>query len=129
MLAYTNRFLALASRVRNLHEKYNRETNNIIIHGQIKSLKYRLKLIKNMQFLGVASFLLAIISMYTIYINQMQWAHLFFALSIISFVLSLIISLLEIIQSTKALELELSDIEGLEDPTIVEYLKKKFDRD
>lgn len=82
-----------------------------------------------MQFLGVASFLLAIISMYTIYINQMQWAHLFFALSIISFVLSLIISLLEIIQSTKALELELSDIEGLEDPTIVEYLKKKFDRD
>jgi Protein of unknown function (DUF2721) len=129
MLAYTNRFLALASRVRNLHEKYNREINNIIIHGQIKSLKYRLKLIKNMQFLGVASFLLAIISMYTIYINQMQWAHLFFALSIISFVLSLIISLLEIIQSTKALELELSDIEGLEDPTIVEYLKKKFDRD
>lgn len=129
MLAYTNRFLALASRVRNLHEKYNREINNIIIHGQIKSLKYRLKLIKNMQFLGVASFLLAIISMYTIYINQMLWAHLFFALSIISFVLSLIISLLEIIQSTKALELELSDIEGLEDPTIVEYLKKKFDRD
>jgi hypothetical protein len=129
MLAYTNRFLALASRVRNLHEKYNRETNNIIIHGQIKSLKYRLKLIKNMQFLGVASFLLAIISMYTIYINQMQWAHLFFALSIISFVLSLIISLLEIIQSTNALDLELSDIEGLEDPTIVEYLKKKFDRD
>jgi hypothetical protein len=31
--------------------------------------------------------------------------------------------------STKALELELSDMEGLEDPSVMDYLKKKFERD
>ena len=44
MLAYTNRFLALANRVRNLHEKYNKGENKELIFNQIKSLKYRLKL-------------------------------------------------------------------------------------
>jgi hypothetical protein len=36
---------------------------------------------------------------------------------------------LEIQLSTKALELELSDMEGLEDPTVIEYIKSKFDKD
>lgn len=129
MLAYTNRFLGLANRVRSLHEKYNKEENKQLIYSQIKSLKYRLKLIKNMQFFGVASFLFCLLCMYMIYINEMSFAKLFFALAIISFAFSLIISLIEIIQSTKALELELSDMEGLEDPSLVQYLKKKFERE
>lgn len=129
MLAYTNRFLGLANRIRSLHEKYNRDEKKELIFSQIKSLKYRLKLIKNMQFFGVASFLFCLLCMYMIYINQMGYAKAFFALAIIAFALSLIISLIEIIQSTKALELELSDMEGLEDPSLVEYLKKKFERE
>ena len=56
MLAYTNRFLALSSRVRNLHDKYQNQEQKHIIHGQIKNLRYRLKLIKNMQALGVVTF-------------------------------------------------------------------------
>ena len=31
--------------------------------------------------------------------------------------------------STKALELELSDMEGLEDPSVIEYIKKKFGKE
>ena len=127
MLAYTNRFLGLANRIRSLHEKYNKQENKQLIYSQIKSLKYRLKLIKNMQFFGVASFLFCLLCMYMIYINEMSFAKLFFALAIISFAFSLIISLIEIIQSTKALEL--SDMEGLEDPSLVQYLKKKFERE
>ncbi|HRI21017.1 MAG TPA: DUF2721 domain-containing protein [Panacibacter sp.] len=127
MLAYTNRFLSLASLVRNLHSKYKDDDKKHVIHGQIKSIKYRLRLIKNMQFLGVASFLFCIFCMYLIYVNQLFFAHIFFALGIICFSFSLVLSLIEIIQSTKALELELSDIEGLEDPTLVEYLKMKLD--
>jgi hypothetical protein len=38
-------------------------------------------------------------------------------------------SLLEIKLSTKALELELGDMEDLEDPSILKYLKKKFERE
>ncbi len=36
MLAYTNRFLALANRVRSLHDKYNTQEQKHIIHAQIK---------------------------------------------------------------------------------------------
>lgn len=128
MLAYTNRFLALSNRVRSLHDKYQTDADHII-HGQIKNLRYRLKLIKNMQALGVLSFLSCIFCMYTIYIEWMEVAHWVFAFALFSFALSLLLSLLEIQLSTKALELELSDMEGLEDPTLVEYIRKKFDKE
>jgi len=48
---------------------------------------------------------------------------------LISFSWSIILSLIEIRLSTKAIEIELSDIEGLEDPSVMEYLKKKFERE
>jgi hypothetical protein len=129
MLAYTNRFLALSNRVRSLHDKYQNHEQKHIIHGQIKNLRYRLKLIKNMQALGVLTFLSCIMCMYFIYIEAMPLAHVMFAFSLITFSASLALSLLEIQLSTKALELELSDMEGLEDPSVIEYLKKKFDKE
>ena len=129
MLAYTNRFLALSSRVRNLHDKYQNQEQKHIIHGQIKNLRYRLKLIKNMQALGVVTFLGCILCMYIIYVQFMLAANIVFAISLISFSASLLLSLLEIQLSTKALELELSDMEGLEDPSVIEYFKKKFGKE
>jgi len=129
MLAYTNRFLALSSRVRNLHDKYQNQEQKHIIHGQIKNLRYRLKLIKNMQALGVVTFLGCILCMYLIYVQFMLAANLIFAISLLSFSASLLLSLLEIQLSTKALELELSDMEGLEDPSVIEYFKKKFGKE
>ena len=129
MLAYTNRFLALANRVRSLHDKYNTQEQKHIIHAQIKNIRYRLKLIRNMQAYGVLTFLGCILSMYCIYIESMTSAHIIFAFSLVCFVISLVLSFLEILLSNKALELELSDMEGLEDPSVLEYIKKKFDRD
>lgn len=129
MLAYTNRFLALATRVRTLHNEYNETKNNAVLHGQIKNLRFRIKLIKQMQALGVLAFLSCIICMYFIYIEWMIMSHWVFAFSLLSFSCSLAISLWEIQLSTKALELELSDMEGLEDPTVIEYIKSKFEKD
>lgn len=129
MLAYTNRFLALSNRVRSLHDKYQGHEQKHIIHGQIKNLRYRLKLIKNMQALGVVTFLSCILCMYLIYTEAITAANIVFAFSLISFSASLALSLLEIQLSTKALELELSDMEGLEDPSVIEYLKKKLTAD
>lgn len=54
----------------------------------------------------------------------MYYAHVMFATSIILFALSLLLSLLEILKSTRALELELSDMEGLDDDNLVDYLRK-----
>ena len=52
--------------------------------------------------------------MYCIYREWMEVAKYVFAFSLLSLMTSLVISLVEITQSTKAIELELSDIEELE---------------
>ena len=129
MLAHTNRFLAISSVIRNLYERYEKGEKSHILHKQIKSLRYRLKLIKNMQALGVLSFISCIFSMYFIYIEKITPAHYLFAFSLLSFTASLLFSLLEIQKSTKALELQLSGMDDLEDPSIVEYLKQKLKKD
>ena len=41
MLAYTNRFLALASLVRSLKSKYEDGDKNKSLHWQIENLRYR----------------------------------------------------------------------------------------
>ena len=127
MLAYTNRFLALAALVRSLHAKYLEHDTSGILQGQIKNLRYRLKLIRQMQAMGVLSFVACIVCVFCIYIEYVFLAELFFALSLVFFTLSLIISLVEIQVSNKALELELSDMED-EDPSLVGYIKKQFDK-
>jgi hypothetical protein len=111
LLAYTNRFVALANLARKLHEDYkrNEQTKNIV--QQIHSLRRRLRLVRYMQGLGVFSFLSCVVTMYTIYMNWMAAVKFEFAISLLSLLASLIISLVEISQSTKALDLELSDIE------------------
>jgi hypothetical protein len=127
MLAYTNRFLALSSRVRNLHDKYVSHDQKQIIWGQIKNLRYRLKLVKHMQTLGVMSFLMCICCMFLIYLNFDVLAQIVFGISLLLFAGSLLLSLLEIRLSTRAIELELSDMEGMEDPSVLEYLKNKLE--
>ncbi|MGI9139055.1 MAG: DUF2721 domain-containing protein [Sediminibacterium sp.] len=129
MLAYTNRFLALSNRVRMLHEKYQLIEQRHIIFGQIKNLKYRIKLIQNMQTYGVATLLSSILCMFFIFIEYQALAKFIFAVSLITFSISIFLSLIEIRLSTKAIELELSDMEGLEDPSVMEYLRKKFERE
>ena len=129
MLAYTNRFLALSNRVRVLHDKYQQQEQRHILFGQIKNLKYRIKLIQNMQTYGVATLVLSSVSMFFIFIDYQAIAKIVFGISLVTFSISIFLSLIEIRLSTKAIELELSDMEGLEDPSVMEYLRKKFDRE
>jgi hypothetical protein len=129
MLAYTNRFLALSNRVRMLHDKYQVIEQRHIVFGQIKNLKYRIKLVQNMQTYGVATLLSSILCMFFIFIEYQALAKFIFAVSLITFSISIFLSFIEIRLSTKAIELELSDMEGLEDPSVMEYLRKKFERE
>jgi Protein of unknown function (DUF2721) len=82
-----------------------------------------------MQTYGVAALLLSLLSMFFIFIQYQGIAKFIFASSLISFSISIFVSLIEIRLSTKAIEIELSDMEGLEDPSVMEYLKKKFERE
>jgi uncharacterized Tic20 family protein len=125
MLAYTNRFLALANVIRQLHERYQHkdEKTKALLHAQIKNLKYRLRLIKNMQIMGVLAFVSCILCMFFIYNQWQLWASVSFAMALVLFCVSLALSLFELISSTKSLEIELSDMQDI-DESIVDNLKR-----
>jgi hypothetical protein len=127
MLAYTNRFLSLASLVRKLHEEYNKGEREKNILKQIKNLRSRLNLIRYMQAFGILSFLCCVLCMYTIYNNWMNMAHWIFGGSLVFLTLSIILSLLEINKSTKAIELLMGDIEELNRENIFTDIFKKGD--
>ena len=114
LLAYTNRYLALANLIRKLHDEYMRGEKSHMILKQIKILRVRINMVRQMQALGVFSFLCCVITMYGVYEQWTSVTRYVFAASLLSLLASLVISLLEISQSTKALEWELSDMEELE---------------
>jgi Protein of unknown function (DUF2721) len=113
MLAYTNRFLSLASLVRKLHDEYHRGEKEKNVLSQIANIRSRLNLIRYMQGFGIMSFLCCVLCMYVIFRGWMIVAHWIFAGSLIFLLASIVLSLIEINKSTKAIELELSDIEEL----------------
>lgn len=113
MLAYTNRFLALANLIRNLHAKYQQSPDEKHIVTQIRSLRTRIRLIRSMQAMGVLAFLFCTTCMYTIFRGWTDASYIVFGISILFFIGSLVTSLVEITMSMRALEVELSDIEEL----------------
>ena len=113
MLAFTNRFLAIATLIRGLHKNYLKEPDSQLIVDQIHNLRKRLTLIKNMQLFGVFSFLLCVVCMYLLFRGYTTAANWVFVGSMGSLLVALGISLIEIQISTRALNLELSDMEEI----------------
>jgi hypothetical protein len=109
MLAYNARYLAIAALIRKLHQKYQ-ETESESVGLQVKKLSKRLTIIKNMQATAIFSFLLAVITMALIYVEISFWANLVFGVSLLALMISLILSLIEVQLSTKALSIQLEDI-------------------
>lgn len=110
LLAYTNRFLAYAQVVRNLHADFQKNQNSVLL-GQIKNLRRRLKLTQMMQVLGITSLLLCVVCMFLVYVDFHVLAETIFAIALILLILSLAISIREIQISVKALDIHLSDME------------------
>jgi len=130
MLAYTNRFLAISNLIRSLHDKYKKEPDQKHIIQQIRNLRARIRMIRSMQGFGVLSFLLCMVCMFCIFMVWNYAAYLTFAISIISLVISLLLSLAEITLSMRALELELSDMEELTKSNFFsDFLRTKEQRD
>lgn len=111
LLAYTNRFLAIATLIRSLHKKHKEVPEKRIIVGQIANLRSRLVLIRRMQIFGVSSFFLCVLSMAMLFYEEIKWGNYFFGASMLFLMISLGLSLRELQISTRALELELSDME------------------
>ena len=110
LLAYTNRFLAYATVVRNLHARFKENPDHIII-GQIQNLRKRLVLTRTMQLLGIVSLLLCVLCMFLVYIDLQLAGEIIFGIALVMLIVSLAISVREIQISVKALDLHLSDME------------------
>jgi len=113
MLAYTNRFLTLATIIRTLHDRYNAAPDNGLL-DQISNLRYRVYLIRNMQIAGVLSLLFCVISMFSLFSGWIVGGQWSFAIALILMIVSLGLSLRELQVSVGALDLLLTDLEDHE---------------
>lgn len=116
MLAYTNRFLAYAAVIRDLHDIYLEKKDTSLLR-QIKNLKLRLNLTRWMQIFGISSLLFCVVTMFLIYIHQQNMAVWVFGFALILLIISLALLIKEIQISAQALQYHIADIE--------EYLEKK----
>ncbi|PQJ80872.1 DUF2721 domain-containing protein [Polaribacter porphyrae] len=110
MLAYTNRFLAYASVIRSLHDKFLKEKDDVLLR-QIQNLKQRLYLTKWMQIFGITSLLFCVLTMFLIYIDYHTIAIWAFGLGLVLLLISLALLIKEIQISTQALQHHIADIE------------------
>ena len=111
MLAYTNRFLAYASVVRNLKEKFLQQKDDALLL-QINNLRKRLYLTRSMQIFGISSLLLCVLTMFLVYINLQTIAVWIFGVALVLLIVSLGYLIKEIQITVDALNHHLDDIES-----------------
>jgi hypothetical protein len=124
LLAYTNRFLTVATIIRGLKKAYKEKENSMILL-EIKNLNLRLTLIRYMQMAGVMSLFLSVFTMLVLFLDHQLIGIYLFAASLLSLLTSLALCFWEINISVDALRLHLSDLTHKElekehNPTIVE---------
>jgi hypothetical protein len=109
LLAYTNRFLTLATIIRGLKKAYKEKENRMILL-EIKNLNLRLTLIRYMQMAGVLSLFLSVFTMLVLFLDYQLTGIYLFGFSLLSLLLSLGLCFWEINISVDALRLHLSDL-------------------
>ncbi len=109
LLAYTNRFLTIATIVRGLKANYEaNKTKSILL--EIANLNKRLTLIRQMQMYGVLSLFFSVFSMALLFGGLQEWGAYIFGLSLLLLLASLAVSFWEISISVKALRIHLNDL-------------------
>ena len=110
LLAYTNRFLAVAALIRKLAAEYQTKKDKNLAE-QIRSLRIRVRLIRDMQMLSIFALFLSVLCMFFIFDGDLVIAKYMFGASLLSLLISLGISLREIQISTRALAIQLRDMD------------------
>jgi hypothetical protein len=111
MIAFTNRYLAISSLIRELHEKFQKEPEQQNYIAQIRSLHRRVYLIRTIQIIIVSSLLMSCICILFIYLMQQNIAKFLFFAGLLMQIVALGLSVWEISMSITALQIELSDME------------------
>jgi len=108
LLTYTQRFLTLATLIRDLHRQFKLDAVEHI-PPQIDNLRKRVYIIRDMQGLGIASLFFCVLSMFLIYAGKSELASYIFAGSLVLMMASLGFMIREIALSVGALEFVLED--------------------
>jgi len=103
---YTIRYLTLSRLIRDFYNHPDKDCN---METQISIFRVRIKYVKWIQFFSVFSMLLATLSIFTMFYEYIRIGWIFFSFSMISFLISLIISAIEIKISTIALNISLKN--------------------
>jgi Protein of unknown function (DUF2721) len=111
MLAYTNRYLSLASLIRTLANEWRAEQDPRV-QAQIDVLRKRINLIRVMQSFAVISMLICILSMIAIYAGWSPVDGILFVVGLMFMAMSLVVSAAELQLSTIALNLQLARVES-----------------
>jgi hypothetical protein len=114
LLAYTNRFLALATIVRTLKSQYQ-TTHSPHLIRQIHNLRRRVVMVRNMQAVGAGAMFGCVLSMFLLYAGLTMAGQLVFGASLLGLLISLGMSIWEIQISVDALKIELTDMEESEE--------------
>lgn len=117
LLAYTNRFLGLASVIRKLHADHLNNPQEVYLR-EIANLSRRVRLIRDMQTIGVGSLLACTICMGVLFLGWQTAGQWIFAISLLLMSLSLILSIVEIRMSVVALDLHLRELRADARPAI-----------
>lgn len=124
LLAYTNRFMALANRVRTLKPQYI-STHSPSIMGQIVNLRKRLYIVRNMQVVGIGSMFGCVLCMLLLFLGLQTAGTWVFGASLAGLLVSLGMSLRELVISVEAIKFELSDLESEEEQRIIEEVRAR----
>jgi hypothetical protein len=109
-ISYTNRFISYAELVRRLHEQWRADRSSVL-KAQIRNLRGRIYLIRNMQVAGAASLLSCVVCMLLLFFGLVIAAEVLFAVALAAMLVSLLLLVLEVSISVRALDLQLHDME------------------
>lgn len=112
LLAYTNRFLVTANRIRELCLKVRAAPEAGLTH-QLTNLRLRVRLIRGMQAFGVVSLLASAVSMLFAVTGELEIARWSFVAALVLLCASLATALREISISLDALDVELANMPGV----------------
>ena len=112
LLAYTNRFLSYAQVIRNLKAEHDKNPSSIT-QRQMDNLRKRLYMSRSMQIFGVSSLLLCVLCTFLIYVGMQMAAVYTFGIALVLLVISLFISIREVVISVQALDVYL---DGMKTP-------------
>jgi hypothetical protein len=113
-ISYTNRFVSYADLVRRLHERWQ-GGGEAALEVQIMNLRRRIRLIRNMQIAGAISLVLCVACMIVLFFNLVGLAEALFAAALVAMLVSLALLVVEVSISIRALDVQLSDLEGKRD--------------